>query len=184
LPARDVTVRNGIRVTTVARTIVDLAEEWSVHRLVALMREARFRRVLDVPAVLECSGRMRNRRGHGKVLVAVERHLRGTAGARSFLELRWLALLDAAGVREPEVGAVIDPEDGGDSIEVDNAWRDVRLYVEVDGGDHLSPDTKRKDQERDRRLAAAGWSKIRVTDVDVEREPDFAVQRVKDALRA
>jgi very-short-patch-repair endonuclease len=97
--------------------------------------------------------------------------------------LRWLALLDAAGVPEPEVGGFVDPGDGGDPIEVDNVWRDARLIVEVDGGDHRSPDIRRKDGERDRRLRAAGWTVLRVTDTDIEHEPEGAIDRVRRALR-
>jgi hypothetical protein len=182
LPECDVTVRDGIRVLTVSRLLVDLADEYSVHRLVGLMREARYRRVLDLNRVLECAGRLRNRRGHATLLRAVELHLRGRQGSRSLLELRWLALLDAAGVAEPEVGVIIDPGDRGDPIEVDNRWCGTRLVVEVDGGDHLSSDIRRKDDERDRRLVAAGWRVIRVTEVDIERDPDAAVRRVRDAL--
>jgi hypothetical protein len=170
-----VTVVDGIPVTTVARTLVDLADEVSVHVLVARMREARFRRRLDVPALLECASRLRNRRGHARLLRAVELHLRGRSGTRSLLELRWLALLDAAGVPEPEVGGFVDPGDGGDPIEVDNVWRDARLIVEVDGGDHRSPDI--------RRLRAAGWTVLRVTDTDIEHEPEGAIDRVRRALR-
>ena len=42
LDPRDVTVRNGIPVTTVARTIVDLAEILTAEQLANVMYEAAF----------------------------------------------------------------------------------------------------------------------------------------------
>ena len=51
LDPRDVTVRNGIPVTTVARTIVDLAEIETVERLTNVMYEAAYLGLLDLDEV-------------------------------------------------------------------------------------------------------------------------------------
>ena len=51
LDPRDVTVRNGIPVTTVARTIVDLAEILTVEQLANVMYEAAYLGLLDIEAV-------------------------------------------------------------------------------------------------------------------------------------
>jgi len=54
----DVTVVDGIPVTTVARTLVDLAEDSSIDELRAIFRAARERGLLDVEAVRASAARV------------------------------------------------------------------------------------------------------------------------------
>ena len=84
-----------------------------------------------------------------------------TAGAtptRSEMEERFLALCDHNGVPRPKVNTHIEGE------EVDFAWRDRRLIVEVDGyAYHRAPSTFESDRERDVMLVLAGWRVMRFT---------------------
>ena len=58
LPPDDVTIVDGIPVTTVARTLVDLADEMSLDELRATFRCARERGLLDVAAVRASAARV------------------------------------------------------------------------------------------------------------------------------
>ena len=51
LDPRDVTVRNGIPVTTVPRTLVDLSDVLTAHQLANVIHEAAFRKLFDERAV-------------------------------------------------------------------------------------------------------------------------------------
>ena len=51
LDPRDVTVRNGIPVTTVPRTLVDLSDVLTPHQLANVIHEAAFRKLFDERAV-------------------------------------------------------------------------------------------------------------------------------------
>jgi hypothetical protein len=75
LDSRDVTVKNGIPVTTVARTIVDLAELLTAAQLANVMYEAAYRGLLDLDAVRATAARLTGRH-HAHVL---DMHLAGSA---------------------------------------------------------------------------------------------------------
>jgi very-short-patch-repair endonuclease len=77
---------------------------------------------------------------------------------RSELEERFLRLCEAHGLPRPEANIRIE------GIEVDFAWRDDRLIVEVDGYDFHKGRLKfTTDRERDVRLEVAGWRVLRFT---------------------
>ena len=82
----------------------------------------------------------------------------GSTVTRSEMEERFLRLCDDHGIRRPNVNTRIEGE------EVDFAWRDVRLVVEVDGYRyHRAPSRFESDRERDVSLALAGWQVLRFT---------------------
>jgi very-short-patch-repair endonuclease/predicted transcriptional regulator of viral defense system len=148
LTARDVTEIRGIRVTKVARTIIDLARIVSQDELERIVYEADRRGVADFAAL---------RSARSASLQAVLRAY-DPAPTRSQLERRFLRLCREHGLPRPEVNAVID------GMEVDFVWRDRRLIVEVDGyAYHRSPAAFEKDRERDVRLAMKGWTTRRFT---------------------
>ena len=73
-------------------------------------------------------------------------------------EAKFLTFLDDWGFDRPEVNTIID------GLEVDAAWRDARLIVELDGyATHGTRAAFERDRKRDRRLTAAGWRVIRLT---------------------
>src|SRR4051812_38001013 len=73
----EVTRRKGIPVTTVARTLVDLTEHLSEDRLLRAMREAEFRRLLDLDALNAAVGRAHGKHGLRKLKRAIARHRPG-----------------------------------------------------------------------------------------------------------
>jgi len=64
---------------------------------------------------------------------------------------------------------------------VDLAWPQARLIVEYEGAHHFEGMQIQKDDERYRRLIAAGWRVIRLSSADI-RDMDAVVRRIRDAL--
>jgi very-short-patch-repair endonuclease len=88
------------------------------------------------------------------------------------LEERFLALCRAARLPQPEVNAWITLDDGI-AYKIDFMWRAERLAVETDGWrSHGTRQAFENDRRRDRLLSLAGWTVVRFTWRDVEREPD------------
>ena len=81
---------------------------------------------------------------------------------RSELEERFLAFVHASGFPRPRLNAPI--VFGGRFFELDAAWVDRRVAVELDGrAAHGTRLAFERDRERDRLLVAAGWRVVRVT---------------------
>ena len=170
LDPRDVTRHRDIPVTTVARTIVDLAEIRTAQQVANVMYEAAFRDLLDLDAVEETAARLLGRHGTRTLEEALDMHRKGSAGTKSAKEDAFLALVDA----KPIVNVKVLGE------EVDAYWPEHRLIVEVDGPGHERPRARRWDAQRDRKLRAAGYTVIRVTDKD---PPDAVRARVQAAMK-
>jgi predicted transcriptional regulator of viral defense system len=178
----DVSTVDGLAVTTVARTLVDLAAVVSPHRLRKALEEAERSRRLDVraiEAVLERT-RGRNGRGHAAVRAALaELAATGTTVTRSTLEDRFLALLVAHGLPRPAMNANVD------GIEVDAVWSTARLVVELDGwGYHRTRQAFQRDRDRSNGLTAKGWTVLRFTHHDVIHRPAATARRIAQAARA
>jgi very-short-patch-repair endonuclease len=65
---------------------------------------------------------------------------------------------------------------------VDLAWPDAKLVVEYEGPHHFADEQIVRDDERYRRLIAAGWRVIRLSAADL-RDLDAVVARIAAALR-
>jgi very-short-patch-repair endonuclease len=165
LDPRDVTIRNGIPVTTPARTIVDLAETLTAERLANVMYEAAHWNLLDLDAVRATAARLLGRHGLAVLEEAIDAHLKGSAGTKSENEDLFHALL---GDRLPKPIANVKVL----GHEVDAYWPEFRLIAEVDGPGHERPRARRRDRERDRMLEAAGYRVLRFTDIEIEQRPD------------
>jgi hypothetical protein len=90
---------------------------------------------------------------------------------RSPLEELFLPFLDAHSIPRPRVNAWLAV--GDDQYQVDCFWPDSRLVVELDGWkSHGTKRAFRKDRQRDRRLGAAGYRVVRVTEDQIRTEPE------------
>ncbi|HEY2335553.1 MAG TPA: DUF559 domain-containing protein [Solirubrobacterales bacterium] len=171
LPPDEVTVLDGIPVTSVHRTLFDYAGISSVDRLEAAAREAEFRRLWDrlsLPALL---ARHPGHRGSVNLRLCLERLGRTPGFTRSDLEERFLPFLDRFGLPRPHLNARLGLQ--GQSIEVDCLWRNERLIVELDSrAAHETRSAFETDRDRDRRLQAKGWRVIRVTWRQLHDEPE------------
>jgi hypothetical protein len=166
LDPRDVTVERGIPVTTVERTYVDRTDVLTPFQLANVIKESAFHRPFDAPAVREAMARANGRRNLHVLAKAIDLYLHGSAGTESGKEDAFLSLLQLTDLPEPLVNTVHEGE------ELDCCWPDRKLNVEVDGPGHERPSQKRADARRDRKLRAAGFTVVRFTDVEIERQPD------------
>jgi predicted transcriptional regulator of viral defense system len=164
LDPRDVTTHSGIPVTTVARTLVDLSDALGAHQLANVIHEAAFRKRFDAATTRQAMARANGRHGLAEVDAALKAHEDGSAGTRSDLEDRFLALVHAAGLPPPLTNVALDVD--GRQIEVDFRWSS--LCVEIDGDGHARPRTRREDNARDAALRAGGYTVLRFSREDIE----------------
>lgn len=82
---------------------------------------------------------------------------------RSDLEAKLFDAMACAGLPPPQVNAAIE------GYEVDFAWQEHGVIAELDTYvTHGSPLAFELDRARDRRLTAAGWRVVRLTDWEIE----------------
>lgn len=161
--------RDGLPVTSVARTLADLAAVEPAHRLRRALAEADRRHLLHVPALHEVLDRLGPRApGRGRLLGLLdEARAHGVQHTRSELEDRFLELVLAAGLPRPATNAAVL------GLEVDCWWPRARLAVELDGrAHHARVAAFAADRARDRRLAVAGIRVLRYAWEDVVARAD------------
>jgi predicted transcriptional regulator of viral defense system len=163
LAAEEVTRRSGIPVTTVARTLLDLADVLGKQALRRAVTEAEYRSRFDLTSLAAVVEGNPGRRGRTLLEAADARQDR----TRSPLEDRFVGFLDRWGVEEPESGVWIE------GYEVDFVWTRVGLVVELDGvAAHGTREAVRRDRKRDRVLWRAGFRTMRLTDDALDAEED------------
>ena len=170
-------LRDGIPVTSVARTLLDLAEVVPLRQLERAFEEAERLRVLDLGALEQLCARSRGRRGLrplGSLLSVAQPSVSAT---RSELERRFLRLCREADLPTPSVNALVA------GLEVDAVWWNQRLVVELDG--HAFHGTRaafERDRIRDAALQLAGYRVLRVTYRRLEAEPGVIIGTVRSLL--
>ena len=176
LPPADRTVRWGIPVTTVARTMIDLADAGDDADLEQMLAEARVMKLVTEGQLRQALRRSRGRRGAGRIREVLDR-AHGPSLTRSEAERRFLALVRAARLPEPRVNTLV----GG--FEVDFYWPVDALVVEIDGfAFHSSRRSFERDRVRDAALTGRGIRVMRVTWRQLSEEPEAVVARLAAAL--
>lgn len=144
----------GIPVTTLARTLLDLADVLNPQALRRAITEAEYRNLFDLASLIAVVHNNPGRRG-AKLMRAAEQAGHRT---RSPLEDRFLAFVERWGVEEPESNVCLE------GYEVDFLWRRVGLVVEMDGGaEHGTRHAVNADRLRDRVLWRRGFRTMRLT---------------------
>jgi hypothetical protein len=152
---------DGIPLTSVARTLVDLADG-PERPLAAAVHESEVRGLFDLGAVERVLDRLPGRRGRHRLLRVLAAYRPETAFTRSGGERRFLRICAEHGLPVPAANLWIE------DAEVDFYWPDARLAVEVDGGTtHMTTRAFHEDRRRDRRLAGHGIQVVRVTPDDL-----------------
>jgi Protein of unknown function (DUF559)/Transcriptional regulator, AbiEi antitoxin len=166
----DIAIVDGIPCTSVARTLLDLAEVLDRRSVERAVDQAEVVQVFDLRAVNDVLQRSNGHRGVG-VLRGILAAYDGPTITRRELEERFLALCRAAPLPSPAVNDWIVLGDGV-AYQVDFLWREQRLIVETDGwASHGTRQAFENDRRRDRLLLLAGYEVVRFTWRDVLDEP-------------
>lgn len=173
---------DDIPVTTLARTLLDLAESATARELERALDRAEQRRLLDMTAIDELLERADGRRGAGRLRAVLREHRIGCTVTRNDLEEAFLQICRHAG-RPPDAVNAWIPFPGAGGAEADFLWRDRRLVAETDGRDvHSTRRAFESDRRRDQRLATLGYRVIRFTWRQVMFEPDAVAGTLRALL--
>ena len=180
----EVTVHRGIPVTTVARTLLDLAAVLPPPRLERAINEAELRHLTDTVPLAALVERHPHRPGVSTLrAILAELAAVGATRTRSDLEDLFQAFLRRTALPTPELNAAVLID--GTWIEVDCLWRTERVLVELDGhAFHATRAAFESDRARDRRLQANGWRVVRVTWRQIHDEPQRLEADLLQLLRS
>lgn len=175
LTPADIRIRDGMRLTSPARTLIDLAGHpefeaaLSEARFLGLIRDGELERALD---------RAAERPGAGIVRAYLAREA-GPQITQSEAERRFLALVRKAGLPAPRTQQRIA------GYRVDAVWPERRLIVELDGlKAHGHRSAFERDRRRDAVLIAAGWRVIHFTWPQLHGQPLYVIATLTAALAA
>jgi hypothetical protein len=162
----ELTLVGGVKITTSARTALDIACRYPVGKAVAAidsLARATDLKMADVELLAERYKGRRGIRRARKTLDLVD------AGAESPRETWLRLLLIRAGFPPPQTQIPVYDEYGQLAAVLDMGWENIKLAVEYDG-DHHRTDRRQfnKDIRRAEALTSLGWIDVRVTAVDTE----------------
>lgn len=166
--------------TSVSRTLFDLAAVLVRRQLERAMSEAEVRQLTDRLSLSDLMDRYPRRRGSANLRALLAAKTPGGITRNEFEE-RFVALLDAQGLPRPRLNATLALR--GRFFEVDCLWRKQRLIVELDGrAVHRTDQAFESDRQRDRVLLAEGWRFTRVTWRQLRDEPSAVAADLRAAL--
>jgi Transcriptional regulator, AbiEi antitoxin/Protein of unknown function (DUF559) len=161
LDARDTTRHEGIPITTVPRTLLDLAAAVQPQRLERAIAQAQRTNRYDHTAITDILARCNGHHGTGALAKATANE--DPKWTRSELEAWFLALVRDAGLPEPMVNASLAAPDHP-RLDPDFCWPTHHLIVELDGWEtHRTRHAFETDRRRDAALTADGWRVLRFT---------------------
>lgn len=176
LDDRDRAIVDGVPVTSVARTLVDLAGVISRHQVKRALDEAERLGLFDLASL---SRLMVPGRPGVACLRVILRDWSPPPTTRSELERRFLEICRDAGLPRPQVNAFVC------GLEVDMVWHEGRLVVELDGyAFHRARGKFEDDRERDAILQLAGYRVVRFTYRRLEYEPAEVARIVRSLSRS
>ena len=158
--------------TSVPRTILDLAATESEDVVENLLRELEFRELWDRLSLWDLTKRYPGRRGVRKVRLALDRLKEEPSGRkRSPLEECFAPFLRRYHLPLPRFNDWI--VSGPKRYQVDCHWPGTNQIVELDGWKgHRTRTAFREDRARDRALRVAGYSVTRLTWAQLDDEPE------------
>jgi hypothetical protein len=182
LGPNDLTERDAIVVTTLERTLIDLAARLDRKGLRRILRQAERLHKLDLSRLrFSLDAQPKTAVGVARLKRALHVYVPETAGTEGEPEAAFLELCAAHGLPLPETQVRVG------RYRVDFLWRDLGLVVEID--DRASHDgyvAFHDDRVRDRAMKAMGLDVLRFTSNEVTREPAKVARELRTArsLRA
>jgi very-short-patch-repair endonuclease len=157
----EITTHESIPVTTPERTQLDLAGVLQKHQLQQVINEAER---LQLPGAHELTRRHPTKKGIAGLKAPV-------AHTKRDLEARFSTFLNDRRFPPPQTNILIE------GVEVDAAWPDRKLIIELDSWEyHHTRQEFERDRQRDRRLAAKGWTVLRITWRDLDEPGRLAAE--------
>ena len=169
---------DGLTVTTVARTLLDLAAILPPTRLERACHQAEIQRCLDATAIADVLVRAGTSPGTRRLRDAIETlAATGPEPTRSELEIRFLSLIAHFGLPRPRTNATVA------GLEVDFLWPGHGLVAETDGAaTHLTATAFETDRRRDAILQVAGLRVVRFTWRQLDERPHTVAQTLRALL--
>ncbi|MCG2620525.1 endonuclease domain-containing protein [Arthrobacter sp. I2-34] len=190
LPADEVTSLGGLYLTTRPRTWLDLAASVGIGHLVVLADhlvriprpefEGRTEPFATVQELQMMIVRHRGKHGIRAARAAVELCRVGSDSPQE-TRLR-LAMLDA-GLPEPQLNRPIRDAAGQLIHTPDLSYPELKVSIDYEGGGHGAPDQVDRDIARSERLAAAGWTEVRISKRHMAGGAEAAIRKIAAALR-
>src|SRR4051794_8694417 len=156
LPSDEVTVHDGIPVTTVARTLLDLAAVLPRDQVRHALEEAEYQQLTDLVPLDALAARYPRQRGVVSVRALLADARLGLDISKEQLERDFLAFLAPENLPRPKRNFVVE------GYTCDIASPEHRLIIELDGRAHRTRIRFESDRLRDRKLTLAHWRVIRV----------------------
>ena len=168
----EITTEGGIPVTTVPRTILDLASQLDAHGVERAMNQAQAQHPTDPLPLGAVVDRYPRRKGTGTIRTILAARGEAQGATKSDLEEVFLTFLAARNLPKPDkLNTHIYA--GTQLIECDCIWFRHRLIAELDSrAFHTDDEAFERDRQRDRSLLVEGWSTIRITWRQLRDKPD------------
>ncbi|MDQ0241568.1 hypothetical protein [Arthrobacter bambusae] len=185
----EVTTVDGVPVTTVERTWLDMAEILTVDELVVMGdscvriprvefegRDTPLCTLGDLQRVID---RHKGKRGLRKAKLAIQLIRIGSDSPQESL-LR-LAIV-RAGLPEAALNVPLDVEDFGRSLQPDLSHRKYKIGIEYEGETHGNEAQVVRDISRSERYEALGWTEVRISKRHMVNDAKAAIAKVRGAL--
>jgi very-short-patch-repair endonuclease len=180
----DVVLVDGIPVTDVHRTLLDLARYVGPQRLLRNIEWCRRQGLTtwsDLIATLARHARQ-GRHGIRRLRRVILAHADQAEVTDSDLELVVLSLLREHGLPDPVLHHRVEHQ-GRFVAEVDLAYPGAKVAIECDGDVHLEVEVREADLPRQNDLVLLGWTVLRFSWRRVRDRPAAVVAEVSNALR-
>lgn len=177
LPApSDRTRLETLPITTVERTLLDLASMASARVLEGAIDRAYRRAELDLGRIDDVLRRRPKAAGRRRLREALDPY-RDPAFTRSRAEILFLEAVKRAGLPSPAMNTFVA------GFELDAFWEQERFAVEIDGwSSHGGRAAFERDRKRQEEMKLAGIDSIRITARRIEREPEQVTGRLRALL--
>jgi very-short-patch-repair endonuclease len=149
---------DGIPVTSLPRTLLDLAELVHDRQLRRALEEAERLDLLDLGAVRETLGRSPGRRGARPLKLALGAMYSEARHTKSDFEALLLELCREVGMPQPVMNTWVE------GYEVDAQWPGTNVIVELDSWEfHRTREAFERDRAKSLKLEAAGYVVVRLS---------------------
>jgi very-short-patch-repair endonuclease len=176
LPDTDVKEIDGLRVTSIARTLLDLGAVTPLRVVERAFDQAEVLRLLDMAEVGRVLQEGTHRPGAPELGRVVARATTGTSITETALEELMLAIIRRAGLPEPICQHPVL------HYRPDFCWPAQRVIAEADGPVHDTPSGREHDARRDIELQNAGWRVLRFPKRVILAEPAYLAGAITQAL--